>query len=98
MSNIIVTVDHPAQQRQITTKDGRVLHLREQPALFAYPDGQVVRHAIGLANDQAEYPAGRYVLDLPSSMYPGKYGPQLSRTLALRRAEPAASSKTGTNG
>lgn len=99
MQHITITVDSPVVHRQVTGRnDGKVYHLREQSALFHYPDGQVVRHGITIGDDQAEYPSGRYVLDIAASMYPGKYGPQLSRDLVLRKAEPAAAAKTGTNG
>lgn len=98
MQQITVKIDSPAVQRQVTGRaDGKVYNLREQSALFHYPDGQVVRHNITLGDTQGEYSAGEYVLDLACSMYPGKYGPQLSRDLALRKP-PAAAPKTGTNG
>ncbi|MCR9089891.1 MAG: G5P family DNA-binding protein [Proteobacteria bacterium] len=95
MKHISVHIDSPAVTRQVTARsDGKVYHLREQSGLFSYPDGQVVRHGITLENDQAEYPQGRYVVDLAGSMYPGKYGPQLSRQLALHPAQPQAQAKT----
>lgn len=98
VKQMTVLIDSPAVQRQVTGRnDGKVYHLREQSALFDYPDGQRVRHGINLESDQAEYPPGRYVLDLATSMYPGKYGPELSRSLTLIPAQPQAQPKAASS-
>lgn len=94
---LVIEIRGPSLTRQVTSKkDGKQYVFRDQKGFFETDDGERRAVQIGLENDQADYPPGRYVVE-PSSFFVefGKFVQR--RRLNIRPlAQPQA--KTGTGG